>query len=70
MPKSFVTTLIHSTKKIDEIVANNKKIGTNIPVYPKLRLTRPDKLKKDNKIQVPVTVTVLQFRQTTPLSTN
>lgn len=63
VPKTFVTTLVHSTKKIDEIAARGTKTGSNIPIYPKLRLSRPNKYKKVNKIQVPVTVTLLEFPQ-------
>lgn len=61
--KTFVTTLVHSTKKIDEIVAKSSKTS-NIPIYPKLRLTRPKHT--ESKIPVPVTVHLLQFPKLKP----
>lgn len=67
--KTFVNTLMHSTKKIDEIVAKSTKVS-NIPVYPRLRLSRTNKYNRDNKIPVPVTVTLLQFPHRPFLCTN
>lgn len=56
--KLFVNSLVHSTKRIDEIVAKSS-VNLNIPIYPKLKLSRPKKHK--NKVQVPIAVTLVQF---------
>lgn len=44
------------TSKIDEIVANSSK-NSNIPVFPRLRLTKD----KNCNTRVPVSITVLNF---------
>ncbi|GJQ86998.1 hypothetical protein Trydic_g12581 [Trypoxylus dichotomus] len=50
--KNIVHTFVHSTQRIDEIVVRNSK-NANIPVFPKLRLTR--KPAKKDKVPCPIT---------------
>lgn len=50
------STLKERTSKIDEIVANSSK-NSNIPVFPRLRLTK-DKM---SNTRIPVSITVLNF---------
>lgn len=59
--KAIVNTFVHSTRRIDEIVARTIKNGNNakIPVYPKLRLTR--KQDKKDKVPCPIAVTLVKF---------
>lgn len=57
--KSIVHAFIHSTQRVDEIAARNNAKDLNIPVFPKLRLTR--KPTKKDKVPCPITVTLVRF---------
>lgn len=57
--KTIVHAFIHSTQRVDEIAARNNSKNINIPVFPKLRLTR--KPTKKDKVPCPITVTLVRF---------
>nr|XP_022919919.1 uncharacterized protein LOC111428573 isoform X2 [Onthophagus taurus] len=60
--KAIANTFIHTTQRIDEIVAKTSKSSCAIPLYPKLRLTR--KPNRKDKVPCPMTVTFVKFNGT------